>query len=152
MAGARVWPMPGSSPCPSGESRAARSRSFDCRTWQCSGARRHSLRSPGRTRSEASSRCPPCVSSRFEIPELRLSGSLPQFDTRPGRMTQSRHLDSAVVACQGRLRMAIATGRAAGPEMTDAYARLEEKILERDQVAASGIFYDLVRAGRPLPE
>ena len=33
--------------------------------------------------------------------------------------------------------MAIATGRAAGPEMTDAYARLEEKILERDQIAAA---------------
>jgi hypothetical protein len=32
------------------------------------------------------------------------------------------------------------------------YARLEEKILERDQVGASQIVYDLVRAGRPLPE
>jgi hypothetical protein len=32
------------------------------------------------------------------------------------------------------------------------YARLEEKILERDQVGASQIVYDLVRAGRRLPE
>src|SRR3989442_15119402 len=48
--------------------------------------------------------------------------------------------------------MAIATGRTAQPEMTDSYARLEEKILERDQAGASNIFYDLVRAGRPLPE
>src|SRR6202795_3888377 len=48
--------------------------------------------------------------------------------------------------------MAIATGRTARPEMTDSYARLEEKILERDQIAASDIFYDLVRAGRPLAE
>lgn len=36
--------------------------------------------------------------------------------------------------------------------MSDAYTRLEEKVLERDQVGASGIFYDLVRAGRPPPE
>jgi hypothetical protein len=32
------------------------------------------------------------------------------------------------------------------------YARLEERVLERDQVGASGVFYDLVRAGRPLEE
>lgn len=32
------------------------------------------------------------------------------------------------------------------------YEQLEERILERDQVAASNVFYDLVRAGRPLPE
>ena len=48
--------------------------------------------------------------------------------------------------------MAIATGRTTQSEMTDSYARLEEKILERDQLGASDIFYDLVRAGRPLPE
>ena len=37
--------------------------------------------------------------------------------------------------------------------MSDAsYNRLEEKVLERDQVGASDIFYDLVRARRPLPE
>jgi hypothetical protein len=48
--------------------------------------------------------------------------------------------------------MAIATSRTTRPEITDSYARLQEKILERDQVGASDIFYDLVRAGRPLPE
>lgn len=32
------------------------------------------------------------------------------------------------------------------------YARLEERVLARDQVGASGVFYDLVRAGRPLEE
>ncbi len=32
------------------------------------------------------------------------------------------------------------------------YARLEERVLERDQVAASSVFYDLVRAGRPPEE
>jgi len=32
------------------------------------------------------------------------------------------------------------------------YAKLEERVLERDQVGASGVFYDLVRAGRPLEE
>jgi hypothetical protein len=48
--------------------------------------------------------------------------------------------------------MAIATGRTVRPEMTDSYARLEEKVLERDQLGASDIFYDLIRAGRPLPE
>ncbi len=37
-------------------------------------------------------------------------------------------------------------------EMTSAYARLEERILSRDQVGASAVFYDLVRSGRPLPE
>jgi hypothetical protein len=34
----------------------------------------------------------------------------------------------------------------------DGYARLEERILARDQVGASQVFYELVRAGRPLPE
>ncbi len=32
------------------------------------------------------------------------------------------------------------------------YGRLEERILARDQVGASGAYYDLVRAGRPMPE
>ena len=32
------------------------------------------------------------------------------------------------------------------------YARLEERVLERDQTGASAVFYDLVRAGRPLEE
>jgi hypothetical protein len=42
---------------------------------------------------------------------------------------------------------------AARDKTTDTlYARLEERILERDQVGASGAFYDLVRAGRPLEE
>lgn len=33
-----------------------------------------------------------------------------------------------------------------------AYARLEERVLARDQVGASEVFYGLVQAGRPLPE
>ena len=32
------------------------------------------------------------------------------------------------------------------------YRRLEERIIGRDQVGTSEVFYDLVRAGRPLPE
>ena len=32
------------------------------------------------------------------------------------------------------------------------YGKLEERILARDQVGASTIFYDLVRAGRPRTE
>src|SRR4029453_14137051 len=32
------------------------------------------------------------------------------------------------------------------------YAKLEERILARDQVGASQVFYDLVRAERPLAE
>jgi hypothetical protein len=32
------------------------------------------------------------------------------------------------------------------------YAKLEERILARDQIGASAVFYDLVRAGRPRPE
>src|SRR5919199_3312355 len=35
---------------------------------------------------------------------------------------------------------------------TDAYARLEERILLRDQQGASDIFFDLVKQDRPLPE
>lgn len=37
-------------------------------------------------------------------------------------------------------------------ETAGAYARLEERILTRDQVGASDAFYDLVMADRPLPE
>ena len=48
--------------------------------------------------------------------------------------------------------MGISTGRRARPEVSDAYTQLEAKILERDQVGASHIFYDLVRARRSLPE
>src|SRR5689334_735223 len=32
------------------------------------------------------------------------------------------------------------------------YAALEERILARDQIGASAVYYDLRRAGRPLPE
>jgi hypothetical protein len=32
------------------------------------------------------------------------------------------------------------------------YAKLEERIIDRDQVGASNIYYDLVRACRPLNE
>lgn len=35
---------------------------------------------------------------------------------------------------------------------TTLYAKLEERVLDRDQVGASNVFYDLVRAGRPLEE
>jgi hypothetical protein len=48
--------------------------------------------------------------------------------------------------------MAISVDRTIQPDLRDTYARLEEKILDRDQRAASQIFYGLVRAGRPLPE
>src|SRR5215471_21291141 len=34
----------------------------------------------------------------------------------------------------------------------DAYARLEERILARDQVGAAGVFFELARDGRPLLE
>ncbi|HVB69315.1 MAG TPA: hypothetical protein VNE67_15820 [Acetobacteraceae bacterium] len=37
-------------------------------------------------------------------------------------------------------------------ETAGLYARLEERIMARDQVGASGVYYDLVRAGRPLTE
>ncbi len=48
--------------------------------------------------------------------------------------------------------MAISAGWTASQEVLDAYGRLEDKILERDQIGASHIFYDLIRAERPLPE
>src|SRR4051794_37335404 len=37
-------------------------------------------------------------------------------------------------------------------ERDGVYAALEERILARDQVGASQVFYDLVKAGRPVPE
>src|ERR1051325_267683 len=46
--------------------------------------------------------------------------------------------------------MALSTDRL--PEVGSAYARLEDKILERDQGGASDIFYDLVRRRVPIPE
>ena len=48
--------------------------------------------------------------------------------------------------------MAISASPTTHPDLSDAYARLEEKVLERDQKGASQIYYDLVRAGRPVPE
>src|SRR5688572_2036688 len=36
--------------------------------------------------------------------------------------------------------------------VTRLYVQYEERILDRDQVGASSIFYDLVREGRPLAE
>ena len=40
----------------------------------------------------------------------------------------------------------------AGDRPADAYARLEERILARDQVGAAEAYFDLVKAGRPLTE
>ena len=37
-------------------------------------------------------------------------------------------------------------------EATPLYRKLEERILARDQIGASATYYDLLRAGRPLPE
>jgi hypothetical protein len=48
--------------------------------------------------------------------------------------------------------MAISTLPHPPAGVADSYARLEEKVLERDQKGASRIFYDLAQAGRPLPE
>jgi hypothetical protein len=49
--------------------------------------------------------------------------------------------------------MAITTiSPASDRQAARAYARLEERVLERDQVGASAVFFDLVRSGRPLPE
>jgi hypothetical protein len=47
------------------------------------------------------------------------------------------------------MQTATATDRA---EAGGLYARLEERIIMRDQVGASEVYYDLVRAGRPLNE
>src|SRR5690242_17573510 len=53
----------------------------------------------------------------------------------------------------GRQAMATTISRPASDrETAGAYARLEERVLARDQAGASDAFYDLVRAGRPVPE
>src|SRR5207245_10510678 len=68
-------------------------------------------------------------------------------------MTHSRNRDAlAARPRRERVQMAISASPTTQPEVTDSYARLEEEVLERDQRGASQIFYDLVRAGRPLPE
>lgn len=38
------------------------------------------------------------------------------------------------------------------PPASSSYAELEERILARDQVGASQVYYDLIRAGRPVAE
>src|SRR5271169_5538529 len=43
-------------------------------------------------------------------------------------------------------------GTATGRDSAQLYSRLEERIMARDQVGASEVYYDLVRAGRPLTE
>lgn len=48
--------------------------------------------------------------------------------------------------------MAVTMTAPAQHERDSVYARLEERILARDQVGASQVFYDLVKAGRPVPE
>src|SRR5215471_9658960 len=69
-------------------------------------------------------------------------------------MTESRHqgVDSGAAhpiegVSHGHLRRPSRPAREPG-----GLRQLEEKILERDQQGASQIYYDLVRAGRPLPE
>src|SRR6266542_1229975 len=60
--------------------------------------------------------------------------------------------------CSPRGQSCRARDRKGGPIMavmtkdTALYAKLEERILARDQIGASHVFYDLVRAGRPLTE
>src|SRR5215831_7032000 len=48
--------------------------------------------------------------------------------------------------------MAVSTLPSPSRDVADAYARLEDKILERDQIGASRIYYDLVKTGRPRAE
>jgi hypothetical protein len=48
-------------------------------------------------------------------------------------------------------RRAQGAGRSRG-EALALYAALEERILDRDQLGASAVYYDLLRAGRPLTE
>jgi hypothetical protein len=48
--------------------------------------------------------------------------------------------------------MAVTMTAPAQREREGAYARLEERILARDQIGASQVFYDLVKAGRPVDE
>ena len=48
--------------------------------------------------------------------------------------------------------MSEATAATRPASVSDRYAALEERILDRDQVGASEIYYDLLREGRPLEE
>ena len=48
--------------------------------------------------------------------------------------------------------MAVTMGAPANTEPEGAYALLNERMLDRDQVGASLVFYDLVKAGRPVDE
>ena len=48
--------------------------------------------------------------------------------------------------------MATSTTEAPTADVSARYAQLEERIMDRDQVAASEVFYGLVRDGRPLTE
>ena len=48
--------------------------------------------------------------------------------------------------------MSEATAAARPASVSDRYAALEERILDRDQVGASEVYYDLHREGRPLEE
>ena len=36
--------------------------------------------------------------------------------------------------------------------LSGAYAKLEERVLARDQLGASQVFYEVARDGRPIPE
>ena len=49
-------------------------------------------------------------------------------------------------------RRAPATAPARPPDPAGRYAALEERILDRDQIGASEVYYDLLREGRPLDE
>src|SRR5262245_54992366 len=51
-----------------------------------------------------------------------------------------------------RLAVNIQSGARSMDEAGGLYAKLEERILARDQVGAAAVFYDLVRAGRPRTE
>jgi hypothetical protein len=48
--------------------------------------------------------------------------------------------------------MAVKIEAPAQPARDGAYARLEERILARDQIGASSIFYELIKNGRPVDE
>ena len=48
--------------------------------------------------------------------------------------------------------MAITTAAASQQVPTTEYARLEERIIERDQVGASQVLYGLFKQGRPVTE
>ncbi|MCC7368523.1 MAG: hypothetical protein IT306_08875 [Chloroflexi bacterium] len=48
--------------------------------------------------------------------------------------------------------MAVTMSAPAQQERDGVYARLEERVLARDQIGASQVFYELVKAGRPVDE